>query len=249
MNARFYAPDARAPGDLIDLPDEEAQHAARVLRLRQGAAIRVFNGRGLEFDATIEALTRHGASVRVGDPRTSAPEPAVAVTLVQAVLKGDKMDDVVRDAVMLGVSAICPVVTTRTEISIAAVERSGRRERWQRVAVSSAKQCGRAIVPAIAEPRLFVDLLAAIAALTLPGPALMLAEPSAAESAVPLGEMDATPPRETSLIVGPEGGWDEHELALASQTCRLVSLGGRTIRADAMALVAVSAMFALWKEF
>ena len=236
-------------GELIALPQEEAQHAARVLRLGVGAAIRVFNGCGGEFDATIETLTKQGVTVRVGEPRTAAPEPRVSVTLVQAVLKGDKMDDVVRDAVMLGASAIYPVVTARTEISLAAVERSSRRERWQRVAVSSAKQCGRAIVPTIAAPRGFDAVPEAITSLSIPSPALMLVEPSAADTAVPLGETESTPPREASLIIGPEGGWDEHELALAAQTCRLVSIGSRTIRADAMALVALSAVFALWKEF
>ncbi len=81
-----------------------------------------------------------------------APETRVPATLVMCVLKGDKMDDVVRDAVMLGATAIQPIVSERTEMGSAALARSRRVERWQRVAVSSVKQCGRAVVPPVREP-------------------------------------------------------------------------------------------------
>src|SRR6187401_2132489 len=109
MTPRFHAPDARARGDVVALPDDEASHLARVLRLTAGDAVRAFDGRGLEFDAVVTLAERGGASVRLGEPRTPAPELRVAMTLVQAVLKGEKMDEVVRDAVMLGVSAIQPL--------------------------------------------------------------------------------------------------------------------------------------------
>jgi 16S rRNA (uracil1498-N3)-methyltransferase len=249
VNARFYAPDAHAPGDLVELPDEEAQHLTRVLRLSVGAAIRVFNGRGAEFVATVDVAGKHEVRVRLGEPATPAREARVAITLVQAVLKGDKMDDVVRDAVMLGVAAIEPVITTRSETSRAALERSRRRERWTRIAQAAAKQCGRAVVPAIGEPRAFSDIPPALGSLSLPAPALMLVEPAASAEAVAFGDLDLAPPHEATLIVGPEGGWTADEVALGATCCRLVSLGGRTLRADAMALVAVSAAYAVWKEF
>jgi 16S rRNA (uracil1498-N3)-methyltransferase len=126
VSARFYAPDVQAEGELATLSADEAQHLARVLRLSAGDRIRVFNGRGAEFDAIIEHVARDEAQVRVGPRRAATSEPRVAVTLAQSVLKGDKMDQVVRDAVMIGVTAIQPVVTARTEISLATVERSGR---------------------------------------------------------------------------------------------------------------------------
>ncbi len=103
----------------------------------------------------------------------------MAVTLVQAVLKGDKMDDVVRDAVMVGVAAIQPVVTV-AQRNDAGVARAGRRrERWERVAVSSAKQCGRAVVPVILEPEPFDAIATLIDERQLPSPAMMLVEPHA----------------------------------------------------------------------
>src|SRR5437762_14331558 len=163
MNARFHAPDAHAPGDVVVLPAEEAEHLMRVLRLKAGDPLRVFNGRGGEFDAIVEQAGKRGVRVQLRGARQPAPEPRVAITLAQAVLRGDKMDDVVRDATMLGVAAIQPVITARTEVSRASVARGNRRERWERVAVSSVKQCGRATVPAGEDPIEFVDVICGLA--------------------------------------------------------------------------------------
>jgi len=231
------------------LPPDEAQHLTRVLRLTVGDPIRVFNGLGLEFDAVVYSATKQAVSVRVGDRREPTPEPHVAVTLAQAVLKGDKMDDVIRDAVMIGAAAVQPVITTRSEASLATLDRGHRRERWERIAVSSAKQCGRAMVPAIEEIKPFAQIPGAVSELRLPGPALMLVEPGADAGATPLTKIDLPRPVEATIVAGPEGGWTMEEIEAAQSACRLVSLGSRTLRADAMALVALSAVFALWKEF
>ena len=249
MNTRFHAPDAERSGDRIALPDEEAQHLARVLRLRAGAAVRVFNGRGHEFDALVERAGKNGVHVIVGAAREpAAREPRVAVTLAQAVLKGDKMDDVVRDAVMMGVAAIQPIVTARSEVTLSSLQRGTRLERWGRIAVSSAKQCGRATVPPILAARVLGDVLAALSAMTLPGPGLMFVEPSAAIEAMALSDLDPAPPRETTVLIGPEGGWEPAEVERASAACRLITLASPTLRADAMPLIALTALFTVWRE-
>lgn len=246
---RFYAPAADRPGSLVNLPEDEAGHLTRVLRLKAGATVRVFNGRGSEFDALVETVAKGGVRVRVGAARPAQREPRVAVTLAQALLKGDKMDEVVRDAVMMGVAAIQPIVTARSEVSLVRIERGRRHLRWERIAISAAKQCGRANVPPILEPRTFADAVAALGHLTLPGPGLMFVEPAAANGAQTLGELAGAPPRETTVVIGPEGGWEAEELDRAAAVCRLVTLGGRTLRADAMAIVALAALYAVWKEF
>jgi 16S rRNA (uracil1498-N3)-methyltransferase len=253
VSARFHAPAAQASGDLVTLPDEEAQHLSRVLRLRAGDTVRLFNGRGGEFDGRIETATRSAAQVRVEAVRTPVREAGVAIALAPAVLKGDKMDDVIRDAVMIGVASIHPMVATRSEVTLAALARAHRRERWERIAISSAKQCGRAVVPPIAEPQPFDAVTAAVTALTLPGPALMFVEPAASSDAslntLPLGELDLPAPQHATAIVGPEGGWTPQEVALGAAAGRLVTLGARTLRADAMPIIAVAALFAVWREF
>jgi 16S rRNA (uracil1498-N3)-methyltransferase len=239
--ARFYAPAAGVTGDRILLPVDEAEHLTRVLRLSIGDRVRVFDGRGAEYEAVVDAQDREGVRLMVGAPCSPAPEPRVAITLAQAVLKGDKMDEVVRDAVMIGVTAIQPLVTARTEISLAVLTRSRRRERWERIAVSSAKQCGRAVVPRILEPQ-------PLAGVSVPRPVLVLAEPGVG-SGVPLRDLDSGIPEQATLLVGPEGGWTADEVRVAAGLGTLVTLGGRTLRADAMALVALAAVFARWGEF
>jgi 16S rRNA (uracil1498-N3)-methyltransferase len=233
----------------VTLPDDEAEHLTRVLRLEAGDAVRIFNGHGAEFDAVVDRASRTGVSVRVGAPRSAATEARVAITLVQAVLKGDKMDDVVRDAVMMGVAAIQPVVTARTEVTIASLDKGRRPERWERVAIASAKQCGRAVVPSIAGTMPFDAIPAAVATVALPSPALMLVEPGASPDAVTLADLDRTPPRGATVLVGPEGGWTAAEIEAASGPCRAVTLGGRTLRADAMAVIALAALYARWNEY
>jgi 16S rRNA (uracil1498-N3)-methyltransferase len=249
MNARFYAPAANGPGGIVALPDEEAQHLTRVLRLKTGSVVRVFDGRGHEFDAVVHKAGKNEVLVAVGASRDpAAREPRVAVTLAQAVLKGDKMDDIVRDAVMMGVTAIQPLVSTRTEVALSTLQRGNRHERWRRIAVSSAKQCGRATVPAILAPRTFDAVAGALGDMTLPGPGLMLVEPGVSDDVVSLSDLNGDAPRETTVLIGPEGGWTREEVQLAARACRLITLRAPTLRADAMSLVALTALLTHWHQ-
>jgi len=187
--------------------------------------------------------------VRVDAAREpGAAEPSVSVTLAVAVLKGDKMDDVVRDAVMMGVVAVQPLVTTRSEVTLPSLLRGHRQERWQRISVSSAKQCGRAVVPIVLEPRTFEGVIASLGDEPVPGQAMMFVEPSAAASVVSLGDLDRTPPRAGTILVGPEGGWTPDEISRGIAACRLVTLGSRILRADAMPIVALTALLTHWRE-
>jgi 16S rRNA (uracil1498-N3)-methyltransferase len=159
------------------------------------------------------------------------------------------MDGVIRDATMLGVAAIQPVVTSRTEVSRASLVRGNRRERWERIAISSVKQCGRATVPSIALPIDFADLVGALSTMLLPLPGLMLVEPGAAAGTTPASELDLSPQRGATVVIGPEGGWTLEEVELGGSACRLITVGARTLRADAMCIVALSAFFTMWREF
>jgi 16S rRNA (uracil1498-N3)-methyltransferase len=246
---RFFAP-ALDPGDeAITLPRDEGEHLTRVLRLGAGDTVAVFDGRGNEFLARVMTAARRDVRVQLVSRIDPPPELPVSLTLAQAVLKGEKMDDVVRDAVMLGVAAIQPVVTGRTEVTVATLERARRRERWERIAIASAKQCGRAVVPSVREPIAFEALAPKLAPLTLTATVLMLVEPGASREALPLGQLDSKPSAEAMIIVGPEGGWTPEEVQTGAQACRLITLGARTLRADVMAIVAMTALFTAWKEF
>jgi 16S rRNA (uracil1498-N3)-methyltransferase len=242
VTARFYAPEARTREGALDLPEDEARHLTRVLRLSAGARIRVFNGRGQEWHATVASATRQRVLVALEEPVAPLPEPRIAISLATAMLKGDKMDDVVRDAVMLGAGSIQPLVTARTEISPAVIERSGRVDRWRRIAVASAKQCGRAVVPEV-RPAIRLDGVLAGEELKV-----MLAEPASAVRAVTLRDLE--PPASATLIVGPEGGWTAGEVdEAAARGTMLLTLGTHTLRADAVPIVALTALRVRWEDF
>ena len=237
---------------MLTLAADEAAHLTRVLRLTAGAPVRVFDGAGHEFDAVVESTSRHGADIRVLTLRAATPEMRLRVTLAPAVLKGDKMDDVVRDAVMMGVAAVQPLITARSEVSSAVLSRGRRRERWQRIAVISAKQCGRAVVPEVLEPLTLQALCAARAAdggAAAGEAALMLVEPDAAEDAMTLAAVARPSGSSALVVVGPEGGWSPEELRASSGALQLVTLRAPTLRADAMPVAALAALFSRWGEW
>jgi len=236
---RFYAPDLDPANDEVVLPADESHHLVRVLRLAGGDRVVVFDGRGSEFAARVARADRHRAALTLLERLPAASDPRVPIELVQGVLKGDKMDGVVRDATMAGVTRISPVVTERSLVRIPALARAHALDRWQRVAVSSAKQCGRSRLPQIELARTFDDWLQ----MPTDGLRLMLVEPSPEDPAATRlrSVLEGNHPPIVSCIVGPEGGWSAAERDAASAAgCVPVTLGPMTLRADAAGLVAVS---------
>lgn len=248
MHARFHAPDLVRGGSLVQLSDDEARHLGRVLRLPVGATVQVFDGRGLEYRGRVASVERTRVTVALEQEVQPAAEPAVRLTLVQAVPKGDSMDEIVRNAVMLGVAAVVPLLSARSEVDPRRLAASGRVARWRRVAVASVKQCGRAVVPDVHEPCSLADCLRSFDAqqkylFTEPG--LAQAKPASVRDLFSFAV-----PASALLIVGPEGGWTEDEVRLAtSEHCRPLTLGARTLRADAAALVGIAALQSVWGEF
>lgn len=245
---RFHLPGATARA-VLALPEEEAAHAVRVLRVEPGDAVRVFDGAGHEFTAVVRTISKGRVEVELG-PAVEPPsvEMPLGVTLVMAALKGDHMDGVIRDATMLGVSRIVPVVTARTETSVAALERGNRPERWRRVAVASAKQCGRAVVPGIAGP---VDLAGLLAAWRRePGAETRVAcvEPGAGAAVATVHDVARPATGRAAILVGPEGGWEPAELAALLEQARGIVLGARTLRAEAAPIVALVSLLTAWRE-
>ena len=241
---RFYVPGLGAK-DIVQLPEEEAQHLARVLRLRVGDSVAIFDGKGREATARVEAVTSRDVCVRVLLPRDPAPEALVAVTLAQALLKSDKMDRVIRDAVMLGATGLQPFVSRRSDVPMSAMKGGGRQDRWQRAAVASAKQCGRAVVPPVRAATSFDELLTA----TPPTLRLMCVEPGSGAEVVDLSTFEGPRPAEAMVIVGPEGGWDPEEMAAAQAAgVILVRVGARVLRADAAGAAVLSVLRYMWRD-
>ena len=244
MRPRFHVPGVNSTRALVELPEDEAEHLVRVLRLGVGDDVDIFDGRGKIWRAEIVQIGKKSASVRILAPEIPARELDIRLSLICSVLKGDKMDEVVRDAVMLGVTSIRPVVSERSDVSLQSMARSSRIARWQRIAVASAKQCGRAVVPQIHDAApidwYWND--------HVEGSRIMCVEPAAALGEV-LGVQSVPKPAAADLIIGPEGGWAVAEVA-AAHDCGaiLMSLGGRTLRADAVPIIALTALLTTWSE-
>lgn len=243
MVPRFFVPDLDPRQSEAVLPEAEAHHLHRVMRLGIDDEIIVFDGRGIGFTARVRSIERGVVTVRLGDALDAAPVAEVTLTLVQAILKGDAMEGVVRDCTMVGIHSLQPMATERTSVKLSALPKAV--ERWRRVALASAKQCGRLHLPDIHEVTSVDEWMRR----PQPDHAFLLVEPSAiVEGTISVRELARRPvPASATLVVGPEGGWTprERDLALASG-CTPLTLGRLTLRADAVALAASAALLAIW---
>ena len=217
----------------------EVHHLTRVLRLSVGDNVVVFDGQGHEWLGRIASATRSSVTIDLQDERRTVAEPPVHLTLGVAVLKGTQLDDVVRDATMLGASRIVPFVSAHVAVSERAWKNRST-DRWSRVASASASQCGRAVVPEIGDVSPFDALLSARGCDLV----VMCVEPAsgAARSVTTLPRAERA-----LLLVGPEGGWapDELERARAAGAV-FISLGPRILRAEAAPAVALVALWTHW---
>lgn len=235
---RVYAPGAIEGGDVL-LPEEEGAHLVRVLRLGPGARVRVFDGAGAEFDAEITAAARGAVRVRIGSPAAAAVEWRVRVAVAPALIKGDGFDEIVRDAVMMGASAVRPILTERTVVK----PRDAMAPRWQRVALAAAKQSGRAVLPQVDAPVTLDRLLASDASASR----LVFVEPSAD---IIVSDVLAMPAPATALVlVGPEGGWAPAEIEMLKERAAIFArIGGRTITAERATIAALAVLTAAWER-
>jgi 16S rRNA (uracil1498-N3)-methyltransferase len=244
MLPRFYAPDLSAERAIVALRADEALHMTRVLRMKAGEEAAVFDGRGTEFRAVIETAVRDRAVLRLIERLEVPPQPSVLIALVLAVLKGSGMDDAVRDATMMGAESIVPLLTAHTDVKASTVRRPEVLDRWNRIALASAKQSRRATLPLIHPPQTFDEW----AAQPTVEYALIFVEPSGHGAPQPLRQvLDHDVPPRAAVLIGPEGGWSAEEVNRArARGATPVSLGPMTLRAEAMPVAALAALNALW---
>lgn len=214
---------------------EETRHLARVLRLRPGDVVVAAAGTGVDYTVRIETLgpTAAGTILGVAAPRAESP---LALTLVQGIPKGDKMEAIVRAATELGVRWVWPAIAERTVVKLEPGRWRERARRWQRVAKEAAKQCGRALPPEVASPLSLVDCLAAAASVDLKI-CLWEKEPG------PLGPLLITPgaPATAAVIIGPEGGLTQTEVdAARAHGYAIAGLGPRILRTETAGLAIIA---------
>jgi 16S rRNA (uracil1498-N3)-methyltransferase len=231
-------------GDLALVTGDEFRHLFRVLRLRQGDTLEVFDGEGQEYSGILETLEEEKAQIRLGSPRLLAGEAPLQVWLVRGLPKGDKMELIIQKATELGVSGVIPLEMERSIVKLDAKRKLERRERWQKVALEATKQCHRSIVPEIRTPCSVQEFIT-----TLPEDYILLVPWE--EGGLPLQEVlsQEKPLEPVYILIGPEGGIEKKEVErIKQQNGRAVTLGNRILRTETAGFVTISLVMYQWGD-
>ena len=234
MRDRFFVEGVHVPGDRVAFAADDAHKLRNVLRKRSGDRVEVVDSAGAAFAASLDVDAR-AVTAQLEEPlMREGAEPALRVTLAQAIPKGHKIDFVIEKATELGVERIVPVRTARV---IASDTNAAKVERWRRIAKSAAQQSGRTHVPGVEDIVSWDALLASFARFDRVYVPWELAPPLPLREAL-AHDADA---RTVLLAIGPEGGFAADEIARATDAgATVVSLGRRILRTETAALVVLS---------
>lgn len=232
----FVSPDSiieGAEGPHVLIEGDDAHHIVRVLRLRSGDRLWIADGTGLEYEGAISELDRTQVKVMLSTPQVAKGEPAQRITLFQGLPKSDKMDWIVQKAAEIGMSDVVPVAMERSVSSLTAAKAVGRISRWQRIAESAAQQAARGRVPQVHELATISDALRAWRENNPDGLMLVPWEQEEALGIRSLLRSVQPVPHEIAIVIGPEGGMTEDEIAISSELGgRACTLGPRILRTE-----------------
>jgi 16S rRNA (uracil1498-N3)-methyltransferase len=244
---RFYCPPPMPFSGSFDLPPDAAHHASRVLRLRVGDAVEIFDGTGNECRGLIADLSGKRVTVANLTATVISRESPLHVVLAQALSSSEKMDWVIQKATELGVAQIQPLDTNRSVAKLSAERSIKRLEHWQQVVISACEQCGRNVLPVIHAPLDIMVWLQQIKTMPdeMPDAKYILLP----ESAASLHEQ-AKPQGKAVLLVGAEGGFSQAE-STAALHCGFtpIRLGARVMRTETAAIAGLAVLQNLWGDF
>lgn len=224
----------------IDLEPEPSRHLARALRMRNGDSLILFNGMGGEYSATIIDVGKKSVRVSIESYQAPQVESELSINLGVAVSRGERFDWVIQKATELGVRSIYPLFTEHTGVKLPAERAQKKHRHWQQIAISACEQCGRNQIPEIELPQPITGWLeGAESELKL----IM-------HTAVAGGMPEQRTPRSIDLLVGPEGGFSESEIATATAHGFLpLQLGPRVLRTETAPVAALAVLQARWGDF
>lgn len=240
---RFYCPPPLSSGATFELPPQAAHHASRVLRLRAGDAVQLFDGLGNALDAKIYEIK--GKHVQLHELQTCMDdaESPLRIVLAQAMSSSEKMDWVVQKATELGAAEIHPVQTQRSVARLSGARAEKRTAHWRGITIAASEQCGRNVLPQVHAP---LELAAWLEqARSLPGSRfVLLPEGSTALHKQP-------PPQDSiTLLIGPEGGFSEDEIKMIHMAGFIpIRMGKRVLRTETAAMAGIAALQTLWGDF
>lgn len=236
---RFYDDQPLANQTEISLSEAVIQHVCRALRMRPGDQIILFNGDGYEYLAELSEVAKRSATARIIGTDKPARISPLKITIGQSVSRGERMDYAVQKTTELGLNSMTPLFSERCEVRLNNERQEKRRQHWQQVAISACEQSLRCDVPDIAAPQQLSDWIKTVDA----DLKLVLHH----HSEQPLGQYQ--PPGSVALLVGPEGGLSEAEVALAlEQGFKPVTFGPRVFRTETAPVAALSVLQYLWGD-
>jgi 16S rRNA (uracil1498-N3)-methyltransferase len=240
---RFYCPSPLADAVQVNLSPTAAHHAAKVLRLRRGDHIALFDGTGGEYLASIHSTERSEVVVDVGRHLPVEREAPLILCLAQGLSTGDKMDYTLQKAVQMGVARFQPLATKKSVVRLTEERGARRQQHWESVAIHACEQCGRNRLPRVMPVEECIAWIEEVR--TMPALKLVL-DPLAERRLTDL----AKPSGEVIVLVGPEAGFTEEELAaIRAAGFQPIRLGPRVLRTEVAGLAVLAALNALWGDF
>ena len=237
---RIYTDSPLSEGSQAELDENAAQHVGRVLRMQPGQELKLFNGDGQDYPATITEAGKKRVAVLAGAPEANATESPLKITLGQTLSKGDRMDYAVQKAVEMGATCIVPLTTEHCEVKLKGDREDKRLRHWQSIAVSAAEQCGRARVPEILPVMTVEQWLEHSRNCDLRLVLHHRTEQSLESMAKPAS---------IALMIGPEGGLTAAEIAQAEKEGFMpVALGPRVLRTETAPVAAMALCQWLWGD-
>ena len=232
--SRIYTSQALLPADSIELEGQASHYLTRVLRLSEGDSLTLFNGDGRDYSAEISGVRNKLVQVRLLESKNPGNESPLKINLVQAICRGERMDYVLQKATELGVFSIQPLKSQRVEVRLDETRQAKRMAHWQGVVISACEQSGRALVPEVKTPLSLHEWMTS----TVESPRLIL-DPFAENRLSGLSiALDSI-----SILVGPEGGFTDEEMAKAgANDITSVSLGPRVLRTETAGPAAIAVL-------
>jgi 16S rRNA (uracil1498-N3)-methyltransferase len=242
--ARFYVPHPQIEDGILRVEGDEVRHIRKVLRLRAGDVLSIFDGSGKEYEGAIVEEGSTSVSIRVQTILPSKRESDLEIIFAQSLLKGEKMDYLIQKATELGVKRIVPFISSRSVPSLERTKRIERHRRWEKIAIGASKQCGRGVVPMIDPLEEYPQILQSAPRDSL---RLILWEEGGKRLKEVLNKLE----RKTAVffLVGPEGGLTKEEVEQARRVDFIpITLGERVLRSETAGLCLVSVLQYEWGD-
>lgn len=239
---RFFCNAKLGPGAQLDLPENAAHHAQRVLRLKAGDQVTLFNGDGHDYRCELLRVSKEGVTARITGQAPVERESPLNVMLAQCISSGDRMDLTLQKSVELGIGTIQPLAAERSVVKLSGERAEKRVQHWQNVVISACEQSGRAVVPEVFPPLPLPTWLAQTHAFELKLMLSPFTERRLHDLPRPSGQV--------CLLIGCEGGFSPSEQAAALHSGFIdVRLGSRILRTETAGLAALAALQTLWGDF